>query len=307
MRILFMGTPEFALPSLKALFTAGHEICAVYTQPDKPKNRGMKLQAPPVKEYALTINAPVFQPLSLKDEEEIARIEQFAPELIVVAAYGKLLPQAVLSIPKHGCINVHSSLLPKYRGAAPINWALMDGQEKSGVTIMYMAPKLDAGDILLQVETDISISDDAVSLHNRLALLGSEALLCAISQIEDGTAAATPQNEDEVTYAAMLSRALSPLDFQKDAFTLHNQIRGLTPWPACTAEIDGVMLKIYASMPQNEKTDKQAGTILSANKDGIQIACGNQTILLITQVQAENARRMSAADYLRGHPIHVDT
>ena len=302
-----MGTPEFAVPSLKCLIQAGHEMCGVFTQPDKPKNRGMKLQPTPVKEIALSNNIPVFQPGTLKDGLALEQIRRLNPELIVVAAYGKILPKEILNLPPKGCINVHSSLLPKYRGAAPINWAVINGENETGITIMHMAPELDAGDIISAVSTLIDPEETAQNLHDRLSHMGGELLVSTVKALEDGTASRTPQNGEEATYAPMLSRALSPIDWNKSAHEIHNQVRGLVPWPATTTDIiNGRPMKIFAVQELHEETDAAGGTICAAGSQGIDVACGDGKLLRITELQAEGKRRMCAADYLRGNPIDLE-
>ncbi|MBQ8851767.1 MAG: methionyl-tRNA formyltransferase, partial [Oscillibacter sp.] len=231
MRILFMGTPEFAVASLKRLVEDGHEICGVFTQPDKPKNRGHKLAFSPVKEYALTQDLTVYQPLKMRDGEAYGIVEALKPELIVVAAYGKILPEDILNFPRLGSINVHSSLLPKYRGAAPINWAILDGEAETGVSIMYMAKELDAGDVILQKTTAISDEEDALQLTIRLAELGAQALAETVVALGNGTAARTPQDHEKHTYASMLSKEMSPIDWTHSARSIDCQVRGLIPWP----------------------------------------------------------------------------
>ncbi|MDF2838821.1 MAG: methionyl-tRNA formyltransferase [Evtepia sp.] len=303
MKILFMGTPDFAVPSLQSLIEAGHELVGVFTQPDKPKNRGMKLQPPPVKEFALKLNIPVYQPEKLKDGTALSIIQERKPDLIVVAAYGRILPKDILEFPVLGCINVHSSLLPKYRGAAPIHWAILNGEEESGVTIMHMAEELDAGDIICQVKTSIDPNETVESLHDRLALLGAELLVKTITEIEKGTAKATSQDKALVSYAPMLSRALSPMNWSRSAQELHNQVRGLVPWPGAATEFSGVHFKIWKSKVLHEKSKELEGTVLEAGNTGIKIACGGGSVLLIEELQAEGKRRMSAADYLRGNPL----
>ena len=305
MRIVFMGTPEFAVAVLRRLVEDGADIAAVYTQPDKPKNRGMKLVPTPVKEYALTKGLPVFQPASCRDGAVLEELRALAPEVIVVAAYGKILPQALLDIPSKAIINVHSSLLPQYRGAAPINWAVLNGDEETGVTIQYMAPQLDAGDILLVKTTPIDPQEDAGELYDRLAVLGGEAASEALARLEAGTAGRTPQiYGPQYQYASMLSREMSPLDFTKPAQDLVNQVRGLIPWPCASTDVSGTRWKVFRAHAGPE-TDRAPGTILSAGKEGIAVACGDGRSLVITQLQAGGGRRMSAADYLRGHPINV--
>lgn len=306
MRILFMGTPEFAVASLRRLVEDGHEICGVFTQPDKPKNRGHKLMFSSVKEYALTQNLPVYQPLKMRDGEAEALVKQLAPELIVVAAYGKILPEEILSTPPYGSINVHSSLLPKYRGAAPINWAILDGEAETGVSIMYMAKELDAGDVILQKTTPIGEQEDAQTLTARLAELGAQALSEAVEALRNGTAGRTPQDASQQTYASMLSRDMSPIDWNRTARQINCQVRGLIPWPCATAELAGQRFKIYETVLGRE-TDSAPGTILSAGKQGIEVACGDGRSLYLTQLQAEGGKRMAAAAYLLGHPMEISS
>ena len=304
MRILFMGTPDFAVASLKRLVEDGHEICGVITQPDKPKNRGHKMQPTPVKEYALTQNLEVYQPVKARDGEAMGIVESLNPELIVVAAYGKVLPEELLNYPKYGSINVHSSLLPAYRGAAPINWAILDGLEETGVTIMYMAKELDAGDIILQKTTAIGEDEDSLALTARLAELGAEALSEAVVALGNGTAIRTPQEHEKHTYASMLSREMSPIDWNRSAREINCQVRGLIPWPCASTELAGTKFKIYKTAVGGETT-KAPGTILSAGKKGIEVACGDGCSLVITELQAEGGKRMAAAAYLLGHPIEI--
>ena len=304
MRILFMGTPEFAVASLRRLVEAGHTICGVLTQPDKPRNRGHKVTFSPVKEYALSVGLDVYQPVTLRDEAALELVKGLAPELTVVAAYGKLLPEAILEVPPLGSINVHSSLLPKYRGAAPINWAILNGEETTGVSIMYMAKALDAGDVILQKSTPIGPDEDALALTARLAQLGAEALSETVTALAAGTADRTPQNEAEMTYAPMLGRELSAMDWTRSAAAISCQVRGLIPWPCAQAEIAGTRFKVYRTAPGGA-TDKAPGTLLSAGKQGIEVACGDGRSLYLTEIQAEGGKRMSAAAYLLGHPMEV--
>lgn len=305
MRILFMGTPDFAVPSLEALLAAGHTVVGAFTQPDRPKNRGMKLQAPPVKAFALAHDVPVLQPTKLRDGTALAQIQALAPDLIVVAAYGRILPQEILDWPRYGCINVHSSLLPRYRGAAPIHWAILNGDRTTGVTIMHMALALDAGDIISQVETPIDPDETVEQLHDRLAQLGADLLVRTVAAIADGTAARTPQREEDVTLAPMLSRALSPMDFARPARALHDQVRGLIPWPAAVTELNGVRCKVLRTTVCPETTGRAPGTVLQADKHGLKLACGGGTVLQIEELQADGGKRLRAVDYLRGHPVPV--
>ena len=304
MRILFMGTPDFAVASLRRLVEDGHEICGVFTQPDKPKNRGHKLTFSPVKEYALSRELPVYQPPKLRDGTALELVRRLMPELIVVAAYGRLLPEEILCCPRLGSINVHSSLLPKYRGAAPINWAILNGETVTGVTIMYMARELDAGDIILRRETAIDPEEDALTLTNRLAELGAQALSEAVDRLADGTASRTPQDHSAHTYAPMLGRELSEIDWKRGARQIRDQVRGLIPWPCAKTTLQGHTVKVYRTAP-GARTDACPGSVLSAGKQGIEIACGDGNSLYITQLQAEGGKRMEAAAYLAGHPVEV--
>lgn len=305
MRIVFMGTPAFAVSVLRRLVEDQWDVAAVYTQPDKPKNRGMKLVPTPVKEYAAAQNLPVCQPESCRDEAVLEELRALEPDVIVVAAYGKLLPQALLDIPRIATINVHSSLLPQYRGAAPINWAVLNGDAETGVTIQYMAAELDAGDILLAKKTSIDPEEDASQLYDRLAELGGEAASEALALLEQGDAPRIPQvYGPQYQYASMLSREMSPLDWGKPAQTLVNQIRGLIPWPCATTDVAGTRWKVFRAYA-GDSTAKAPGTILSADKKGIAVACGDGKSLVITELQADGGKRMAAADYLRGHPIQL--
>lgn len=305
MRILFMGTPAFAVPSLKALIEAGHDICGVFSQPDKPKNRGMKLIPTPVKECALAHDIPVFQPEKLRDGTALAQIETLDPELIVVAAYGRILPDEILSYPPRGCINVHSSLLPAYRGAAPINWAILNGDAQTGVTIMHMATELDAGDIISQAATDIGERETAEELTARLAQIGGELLVETVARIAAGTATRTPQDHDKHTLAPMLSKELSAMDLSRPARELNCQVRGLYPWPSAILELDGVRCKIMATTVCDETTDKIPGSLVQADKKGLKLACGGGTVLQIDELQPDGKKRMAATAFLAGHPMEV--
>lgn len=305
MRVVFMGTPAFAVSVLRRLTADKWDVAAVYTQPDKPKNRGMKLIPTPVKEFALTAGIPVYQPESCRDGAVLEQLRTLEPDVIVVAAYGKLLPQALLDIPKKAIINVHSSLLPQYRGAAPINWAILNGDRETGVTIQYMAAELDAGDILLAKPAAIDPEEDAGQLYERLAELGGEAASEALALLEAGNAPRTPQAYGpQYQYASMLSREMSPMDWSRPAQDLINQVRGLIPWPCATTDVAGTRWKVFRSKLGGE-TGKAPGTILSAGKEGIAVACGDGRCLVITELQADGGRRMAAADYLRGHPIDL--
>ena len=298
-----MGTPDFAAVTLEALIAAGHEICGVLTQPDKPRNRN-KVTYSPVKECALAHGIPVYQPLTAKDAETQALVESLHPELTVVVAYGQILPQKLLDVPKFGSVNVHASLLPKYRGAAPIQWAVLDGEAEAGVSLMYMTRRLDAGDVIATARTAIGAEETAPELWDRLAKLGGELLVATIPHLQDGTASRTPQDESVFTYAPMLTKAMSPVDWNRSAAAIHNQIRGLQPWPCAVAEIDGRLCKLFRAEIGGE-TKAVPGTILRADKQGIEVACGDGRSLRILELQGEGGKRMNAASYLNGHPIRL--
>ncbi len=302
-----MGTPDFAVPSLNALVEAGHEVCGVFTQPDKPKNRGMKLQQSPVKERALALGLDVYQPAKMRDGEALGILQGLNPDLIAVAAYGKILPVDILNLPRLGCVNVHSSLLPKYRGAAPINWAVLNGEEETGVTIMYMAEGMDTGDILAQASTSIGVSENAAQLFERLAGMGADLLVDTVAALEQGKARRVPQDEALATHAPMLSREQSPMDWNRTARQLHDQVRGLFPWPAAAAELDGVRCKILGTALPGTTTDKAPGTVLQADKKGLKIACGDGGVLEILMLQPDGKKAMAASAFLLGHPVPPGT
>ncbi|MDR1563949.1 MAG: methionyl-tRNA formyltransferase [Oscillospiraceae bacterium] len=302
MRLIFMGTSEFAVPILRSLIEQGHELAAVYTQPDKPKGRGYALTPPPVKELALAKGIPVFQPTTLKDEAEQERIRALAPDLIAVAAYGKILPQAVLDIPRYGCLNVHASLLPKYRGAAPIQWAVINGEEKSGVTIMQMAAGLDTGDMLLKAEASIKIEETAGELHDRLSIIGAELLCQALDLLPQGRLTAEPQCEELSCYAAMLDKSLCQIEWQLPAPQLHNKIRGLSPWPIAVSTLDGKRVKIHRSA-LSDLSGGEAGEIISLSP--LTVACGQSTALSILEIQAEGGKKLKAEEFVRGKRLNL--
>ena len=302
MKIVFMGTPEFAVPSLQRLAADGHQVAAVYTQPDKPKNRGMKFIPTPVKAAAEALGLPVCQPASVREEAVLSAIRDLAPELLVVVAYGKILPPALLAIPTVAAINVHSSLLPKYRGAAPINWAILCGETETGVTVQHLGEELDAGDIITAKRTPIAPEEDAAQLYDRLSRLGAEALSEAVAALGAGQARRIPQGEAVGPYAAMLSREMSPIDWNKSAQDIVNQIRGLIPWPCATMALQGETVKVYRGAVGGE-TSAAPGTVTAAGKKGIAVAAGDGKAVMVLELQRPGSRRMSAADYLLGHPI----
>ena len=303
MRIVFMGTPDFAVPSLQALIDAGHDVCAVYTQPDKPQGRKQILTAPPVKTLALEHDIPVFQPNTLKNEDEQARLRELAPEVIIVVAYGKLLPKAVLDIPPHGCINVHGSLLPRWRGAAPIQWAVIAGDEMAGVTTMKMAEGLDTGDMLLTYETKVGEKETAGELFDRLAQAGAELLTETLVKLNDITP--RPQDDAQSCYAHMLDKQMAVIDWSKSAHEIDCLIRGLNPWPIALTTLSGERLKVFAA--EKAAGNGEPGTVLEADpKKGLTVACG-EGALKLTEIQLVGGKRMKATDFLRGHVIEVGT
>lgn len=303
MRIVFMGTPDFAVPSLQALIDAGHDVCAVYTQPDKPQGRKQILTAPSVKTLALEHDIPVFQPNTLKNEDEQARLRELAPEVIIVVAYGKLLPKAVLDIPPHGCINVHGSLLPRWRGAAPIQWAVIAGDEMAGVTTMQMAEGLDTGDMLLTYETKVGEKETAGELFDRLAQSGAELLTQTLVKLDEITP--RPQDDAQSCYAHMLDKQMAVIDWSKSAHEIDCLIRGLNPWPIALTTLSGERLKVFAAEKANG--NGEPGTVLEADpKKGLTVACG-EGALKLTEIQLVGGKRMKANDFLRGHAIEVGT
>ena len=300
MNIVFMGTPEFAVASLQALIDNKNNVVGVYSQPDKPKGRGHKLQYTPVKEVAVENNIKVFQPTTLKTQEALEEFKALKPDLAVVVAYGKILPKEILEVPTYGCINVHASLLPKYRGAGPIQWSVLNGEKVTGVTTMYMAEGLDTGDMILKSETEIGENETASELHDRLAVIGAELLLDTLKLIEQGYDPRSPQNDEESSYAPMLTKELCPIDFNKNAKLVHNQIRGLSTWPCAVTMLDGKRIKVYNSEVVNGYKGKP-GELLD-NKKFI-VACGDNTAIKFTSVQYEGSKRMNSEDFLRGKQV----
>lgn len=307
MRLVFMGTPDFAVNSLERLIADKHEIVGVFTQPDKPQGRKMKLTPSPVKQLALTHNIPVYQPDSFKNESQLELLRELNPEVIIVVAYGKLLPSYVLDLPKYGCINVHGSLLPKYRGAAPIQWMVLDGEKTAGVTTMYMDRGLDTGDILLTKETPVGENETAGELFDRLAAMGADLLAETLEQLPQGIQR-KPQDDTQATYVSVLSKDMSVVDWSKPAQQVHNQIRGLDPWPVAVTNRGDVRLKLFQSRLTDQTAQVLAGTVTTADpKKGLFVACGDGHVLQITEVQMVGKKRMAAGDYLRGHAMESGT
>ncbi|MBR4093266.1 MAG: methionyl-tRNA formyltransferase [Oscillospiraceae bacterium] len=308
MNIVFMGTPDFAVPCLKALIDSDNKVTGVFTQPDKPKGRGYKLTPPPVKVLAEENGIPVFQPNSLKKGEDaenaLKTLKELSPDLIVVVAYGKILPKEVLDVPKLYCMNVHASLLPKYRGAGPIQWSVLNGEKETGVTTMLMAEGLDTGDMLMKKSTEIGENETASELHDRLSVIGAELLIETIGAIKSGNVTPVKQNDDESSYSPMLTKDMCPIDFNKTAREIHNQIRGLSDWPSATAIMGEKRIKIYKShIVENVKGT--VGEIVDADK--FIVCCGDNNGIAVDEIQAEGGKRMKTADYLRGNKIEKGT
>ncbi len=305
MRVIFMGTPDFAEASLEQLVRDGFEICAVYTQPDKARGRGMQTSFSPVKECALKNGIPVFQPVTFRDPEVIEQLRAFEADIIAVVAYGKILPDDVLKAAKYGAVNVHGSLLPKYRGAAPIQWAVLNGDTRTGVCTFHLVADMDAGDLIYEAETEIGETETSGELYDRLKLLGAELLSRTLTDIDRGQAPRRPQNHEEATYVTRLSKELSPIDWNRSPREIRKWIYGLQPWPVATMELGGQTVKVFSAEYKEDHTDAEPGTVVSADSTGIGVACRNGEVLLITELQAPGKKRMSAADYLRGHRLNL--
>ena len=306
MRIVFMGTPDFASASLKKLIDERFDVVGVFTQPDKPKGRGMELCASPVKELALENGLPVFQPVKMRDGTALAQIKALEPDILVVVAYGRILPDDILAVPKYGAINVHGSLLPKYRGAAPIQWAVLNGDKITGVTTMYLASEMDTGDIIYTAETEIGEYETSGELFDRLKDMGAELLVKTLRDIDAGTAPRTPQDHSKASYVTMLDKSICPIDWNKTPREVLKHIYGLQPWPVATMELGGKTVRVFAAKYTDGKTEKVPGAVVSTDKGGLEIACADGETLLITELQAPGKKRMGAEDYLRGHQIKVE-
>ncbi len=303
MRVIFMGTPEFAVPALQRLADDGHEVALVVTQEDKPRGRGQRMALPPVKEKALSLDIPVYQPDSLKGDEAYNYLAAVSPEVIVVVAYGKILPQRILSLPPYGCINVHASLLPRYRGAAPIQWAVLNGETETGVTTMQMAAGLDTGDMLLRSRRPLPEDMTSGELHDLLAQDGAQLLSQTLRALECGELCPEKQDDALSCYAPMLHKSMSPIDWTRPAREIHNQVRGLNPWPSAVCRFGGKTLKVHRSRVADGKAGALPGTVVAL--EPFTVACGDGTALELLEVQYEGAKRMPAADFLRGHPANV--
>lgn len=305
MRILFMGTPDIAVGCLQKIIDEKHDIIGVVTQPDKPVGRGKKMGMPPVKELALKYDLPVYQPIKARDEEFVKILKDLNPDLIVVVAFGQILPKSILDIPKFGCVNVHVSLLPKYRGAAPINWVIINGEDKTGVTTMYMDEGLDTGDMILTSEFELNDEITAGELHDIMKVEGAKVLKETIDLIEKGEAPRIPQNHEEFTYAPMMNKTLGQIDFSKSAKDIHNLVRGVNPWPSAYTTYKGQTMKIWKTKVLSESSDKVPGTILKVDKEGIRVST-KDNVILISEIQMPGKKRVLVEEYIKGNSIETN-
>ena len=302
MRVVFMGTPDIAATCLKKIIGDGFQVVGVYTQPDRPKGRGMKMVYSPVKEVALAHDLPVFQPENFREDETVHQLRDLNPDVVAVVAYGRILPQRVLDIPGKGCINIHASILPSYRGSAPYQWAVLDGCKETGVTAMYLCREMDAGDMIDVAKTPIGENETAGELLDRLAVLGADLLSKTLGRMAQGNVEATAQDSSKATYAPMLDKTMCPIDWNKTAQQVHDHVRGLHPWPVATAEIGGNKFKIHSTVLA--EGSGEPGKVLALTKTGLVVACGEGAVEL-RSLQAEGGKRMAAPDYFRGHPLEI--
>ena len=300
MRVVFMGTPDIAATCLKKIIADGFEVVGVYTQPDRPKGRGMKMVYSPVKEVAIANDIPVFQPENFREEETVEALRALQPDVCAVVAYGRILPQKVLDVPTKGCVNIHASILPQYRGSAPYQWAVLDGLKETGVTAQHMVLQMDAGDVIDVAKTPIGPDETAGELLDRLAVLGAELLSNTLTKFAEGTVTSYPQDPEKVSFAPMLDKSMCPIDWNKTAQQIHDHVRGLNPWPVATMELQGKRFKVYSTAIA--EGSGQPGEILGVTKTGLKMACGDGAIEIRT-LQAEGGKRMAAPDYFRGHPL----
>ncbi len=307
MKIVYMGTPDFAVPCLDILVKNSFDVCAVVTQPDREKGRGKKLAAPPVKQLAESLGIPIYQPERVKTPEFTEVLRQINPDLIIVVAFGQILPKAVLEIPRLGCVNVHASLLPKYRGAAPINWCIINGEKVTGVTTMYMDVGLDTGDMILKKEMPIGEEETFLGLYEKLSKMGAEILLETVGMIQSGTAPREKQEDSLSSYAPIMTKALGHIDWSKDAWAIRNLIRGTQPWPSAYTSYKGTNFKVFECEAESlDKVNESFGCIEEIQKDGLVVSCG-RGFLKVKELQFENEKRMSVEAYLRGHNIEINT
>lgn len=307
MRIVFMGTPDFAAASLRKLLDERFDVVGVFTQPDKPRGRGMELSFSPVKELALAHGLPVYQPEKMRDGTAYEQVKALSPDILVVVAYGRILPDDILALPRYGAVNVHGSLLPRYRGAAPIQWAVLNGDEVTGVSTMYLASEMDTGDVIYTAETPIGEFETSGELFDRLMDMGADLLARTLRDIERGIAPRTPQDHSQASYVSQLDKSLCPIDWNKSPRAVVKWIYGLQPWPVATMELEGAVYRVFAAEYTNTHTQKQPGQVVSAGKQGIEVACADGQTLMITELQAPGKKRMKAADFLRGHPIKIES
>jgi len=306
MKVIFMGTPDFAVGTLEEIIKAGHEVVLVVTQPDKPRGRSGALQFPPVKECAVAHGIEVFQPKKIREEENVEYLRKYNADITVVAAFGQLLPKSILEMPKHGCINVHASLLPKYRGAAPIQWSVINGDAVTGVTIMQMDIGMDTGDMIAKREVVIGEEETGGGLFDKLAEVGAKLCVDTMVEIENGTATRTPQNHDEATHVSMISKELGNIDWNKSAVEIERLIRGLNPWPSAFTKLDGKTFKIWKAKVVSEHTNKQPGRIVNVGKDVLEVQTG-EGVLSLLEVQLEGKKRMEVDAFLRGYNVAEGT
>jgi methionyl-tRNA formyltransferase len=303
MRVVFMGTPDFAASSLQALYDSGFDVAGVFTQPDKPRGRGMEMSFSPVKELAIVHGTPVFQPEKMRDGTALEAVRSLSPDILAVVAYGRILPDNILEVPEYGAVNVHASLLPKYRGAAPIQWAILNGDRETGVSTMYLASEMDTGDIIYVRKTAIGEYETSGELFDRLKVMGAELLVKTLRDIDAGTAPRTPQDNSQATYVKQLDKSMCPIDWAKAPRAIVKQIYGLQPWPVATMTLGGAEVRVFGAEYTENMTGAAPGTVVSAGRNGIEVACGDGGTVMITQLQAPGKKRVSAADYLLGHPI----
>ena len=306
MRIVFMGTPDFSVPALEALVEGGHEVVAAITQPDKPKGRGKAVLMTPVKEKAMELGIPVYQPVKVREPEFVEKLRQMEPDAIVVVAFGQILPKSILEIPRYGCVNIHASLLPKYRGAAPIQWAVIDGERESGVTTMFMNEGLDTGDMLEKEAVTLDPKETGGSLHDKLSAIGGRLILSTLKGLEDGTLKGTPQTDEGTCYAKMLKKSLGDIDWTMDATAIERLIRGLNPWPSAYTCLHGKTLKIWDGDVLEREYGVEPGTVAEVAKDRLVVQTG-QGSLAIRSLQLEGKKRMDAGDFLRGYAVEAGT
>lgn len=302
MKVIYMGTPDFAVEPLEAIIKAGHEVTAVVTQPDKQKGRGKEMQMTPVKECALAHNIPVLQPVKIKEKEAVAELKKYPADIFVVAAFGQLLTEEVLTMPRFGCVNIHASLLPKYRGAAPIQWVVINGEEKTGVTIQQMAKGLDTGDMLLKREVVLEPKETGASLFDKLMKVGADLIVEALPLIEQGLIVPEKQDESQASYVSRLTKDMGNIDFDRDAVTIERLIRGLNSWPSAYTYFKGKTLKIWEADVSDKRADGVPGEVVSVGKDYIEVATGCGTLLL-KSVQLEGKKRVPVKDFLLGYEV----